>query len=77
MSPTYEARGSVRGGCGHRHRTLSSALRCAQKDQSACHSLNPSGSLTRSYSDRDVVRTDGEPLTASELRDLEGLGGES
>ena len=44
---TYTTYGSVRGGCGHKHRTIETACRCAQKDQRDCKSV-------RGYSDRSV-----------------------
>ena len=48
MTTTYTTFGSVRGGCGHRHKTLESARRCLDKDQSGCGSQG-------GYSDREVV----------------------
>lgn len=50
---TYECIGSVCGGCGHRHRTLSGAVRCLQHSISGCASQG-------GYSDRAIVRSDGE-----------------
>lgn len=47
----YIARGSVRGDCGHLHRSLHAAERCVEADQRACRSL-PGGNA---YSDRDVA----------------------
>lgn len=44
----YEARGSVRGACGHKHQSEKAAHACAQKDQRDCARL-PGGN---SYSDR-------------------------
>lgn len=58
---TYTTRGSVRGGCGHRHKTIESALACAERDARACASLGGGA-----YSDRRVARTDGTPLTDAE-----------
>ena len=55
MKTYYEAIGSVRGSCGHKHRTQESAERCCERDQRAVSRLNGSGSLTRTYSDRRVV----------------------
>jgi hypothetical protein len=49
---TYTTQGSVRGSCGHSHRTVSSALRCLQRDQHACV-------LVGGYSDRAVISSDG------------------
>lgn len=48
----YVTRGSVRGECGHHHRTISGALACLSRDQSGCHSQG-------GYSDRDVYDQDG------------------
>lgn len=45
----YIARGSVRGSCGHKHRTLSAANACCQQDQRDCYGLGGG-----SYSDRSV-----------------------
>lgn len=42
---TYTAFGSVRGDCGHAHRSARSARRCAAKDERACAAV-------RGYSDR-------------------------
>ena len=44
--------GSVRGSCGHKHRTESGALRCLHADQRECRSQG-------GYSDRYPVRSDG------------------
>jgi len=41
--------GSVRGGCGHRHRTITGAARCLERDRSGCRSQG-------GYSDRSIVR---------------------
>ena len=45
--PWYTCRGSVRGGCGHRHRTLEGAARCCAADQRGC-------ARQGGYSDRRV-----------------------
>jgi oxalate decarboxylase/phosphoglucose isomerase-like protein (cupin superfamily) len=51
---TYITRGSVRGQCSHKHRTVSGALKCLERDQSGCHEHG-------GYSDREVYEvTDGE-----------------
>ena len=63
----YFCNGDVRSDCGHAHRSIGAALACLQRDQRACGGL-PGGS---SYSDRHVVRTDGEPLSEAELVELE------
>ena len=57
---TYTTKGSVRGCCGHKHRTIDAAVKCLKADQSGCASQ-------RGYSDRAIVRTDGEELTEAEF----------
>lgn len=47
MTTTYTTHGSVRGGCGHQHRTLAAALGCAEADQRDCREAG-------GYSDRHV-----------------------
>lgn len=64
----YEARGSVRGSCGHKHRTIGAAHACAEKDRRDCAGL-PGGNA---YSDREVCRVDGAELDRSERAELEG-----
>lgn len=54
-TPTYTTRGSVRGCCGHKHRTLEAAIRCVLADQRDCERAG-------GYSDRQAVRSDGEPI---------------
>jgi hypothetical protein len=49
---TYTTLGSVRGGCGHAHRTIGGALRCLQRDINGCHGQG-------GYSDRELVGPDG------------------
>lgn len=58
----YHAIGSVRGPCGHEHRSIETAERCRRRDAAACHALGGGA-----YSDRVVLRTDGEPLNDAEL----------
>ena len=58
----YHASGSVRGSCGHQHRSIETAERCRRRDAAACASLGGGA-----YSDRVVLRTDGEPLEEAEL----------
>lgn len=58
---TYTTRGSVRGGCGHKHRTIKAAARCANEDQAECQKQG-------GYSDRELRRTDGKELTEDEVR---------
>lgn len=50
----YTTDGSVRGECGHRHRTAEAAEACARRDQIGCASVG-------GYSDRYVyaVMSDG------------------
>lgn len=50
---TYEARGHVRGPCGHRHRTLEAARACAERDRKACAALGGGA-----YSDRSVYEVE-------------------
>lgn len=47
-SPRYTTSGSVRGGCGHRHRSLRTAEACLAADRRDCE-------RARGYSDRRVV----------------------
>ena len=49
----YITIGSVRGACPHVHRTIEAAQRCLARDQAGCASQ-------RGYSDRRVVRVDGD-----------------
>lgn len=48
MSQYYTTTGSVRGGCGHSHRTIKAAAECCRKDQADCKSQG-------GYSDRELV----------------------
>lgn len=57
----YTCKGSVRGTCGHQHRTLRGAAECLLRDEKRCSRLGGGA-----YSDRDVVRQDGQPLTDDE-----------
>lgn len=50
---TYTTRGSVRGCCGHHHRSVSAAVRCIAADQSGCRSQG-------GYSDRVVIAVDSD-----------------
>ena len=63
---TYTTSGSVRGGCGHRHRSLRTAVACFLRDCSGCSSQG-------GYSDRSVHRSDGEDLTEDEMREIDAL----
>jgi hypothetical protein len=44
----YVTIGSVRGECGHRHKTLAAAQRCLERDMEGC-------AMQGGYSDRRVV----------------------
>ena len=59
MSTTYTTGGSIRGFCGHKHRTIEAAVDCAKRDQSVC-------ARQGGYSDRYVRRSDGAELSESE-----------
>jgi len=56
MTTHYTTYGSVRGTCGHHHRTLKGACRCLIEDQTRCHAL---GGGARS--DRGIYVTPGRP----------------
>jgi len=63
-APYYTTVGSVRGRCGHQHRTLEAAVACRRADQQGCRSQG-------GYSDRVVrIVEDGveRPLTADEAQ---------
>lgn len=63
----YTTEGSVRGGCGHKHKTLRTANACVSADSRACHQQG-------GYSDRKVVPADGRELTDDEMHTLDALG---
>ena len=63
---TYTTKGSVRGCCGHKHRSLEAAVKCAREDQKGCQSQG-------GYSDRQIVRTDGEELTEGEFYAIDNI----
>ena len=67
-SSLYAAYGSVRGACGHSHRTLEGAQHCADRDASSVGSLGGGA-----YSDRRVVRADRRPLSESEIDSLQSI----
>lgn len=54
---TYSAIGSVRGSCGHKHRSLEAAVACLCRDQRRMTALPG-----RCYSDREIERSDGRRL---------------
>jgi hypothetical protein len=62
---TYEAKGDVRGSCGHKHRTIATAQACCDRDARRMMQLPG-----RCYSDRYVCRTDGQRLTEWERDEL-------
>ena len=66
---TYSAVGSVRGSCGHAHRTAAAAQRCADRD----HRGVRAGHGRSAYSDRTVARSDGRPLTEREADECEAV----
>jgi hypothetical protein len=49
---TYTTIGSVRGCCGHDHRSIGAAQRCLARDARGCRAQG-------GYSDRYIVRDDG------------------
>lgn len=49
---TYTTIGSVRGSCGHTHRTYGGAMACLRRDQARCAAVG-------GYSDRHVASSDG------------------
>jgi len=59
MSKTYTTIGSVRGCCGHKHRTIEAAVDCIKRDQSGCRSQG-------GYSDREVRYAGGAELRESD-----------
>jgi hypothetical protein len=70
----YLATGSVRGDCGHEHRTAIAAFDCAEADKAAIRRL-PSSPYGSPYSDRHVEAVeDGEqrPLTDVEFAAMVG-----
>lgn len=78
MAKLYTCWGSVRGGCGHAHRTLAGAEKCLRHDQQRCRQQG-------GYSDRairvidtreevehyDVTRGPGRPLALEEAAEEE------
>lgn len=57
----YTTKGSVRGCCGHRHRTVETAARCLDRDILDCRRAG-------GYSDRNVVGVGVEMTAADEDR---------
>lgn len=66
---TYTTIGSVRGSCGHNHRTLATAQACADRDNRAVKR----GNGASSYSDRSVCHSDGSRLSMDEMEALQDL----
>lgn len=69
MATTYTTTGSVRGSCGHNHRTLATAFSCLDSDQDGCASQG-------GYSDRQVMAVEnGEerPLAGDEADELDRI----
>lgn len=64
----YDVRGSVRGTISANHRTLSGAVRSMRRDCRQCARL-----AGGSYSDAQIERSDGEPLTDDELDTIADL----
>ena len=62
----YTTRGSVRGGCGHRHTALETAVRCLRSDQTGCGRQG-------GYSDRRIERADGTELSEGEVYAIDNL----
>lgn len=56
----FTCKGSIRGSCGIIHYSLKAANKCCDKDHNLINKMNYSGSLTQSYSDRNVVPLDKE-----------------
>ena len=52
----FTTEGSVRGACGHKHRTYDAAEKCIARDQHGCASQG-------GYSDRHVVAVDSDGST--------------
>lgn len=50
----YVASGSVRGDCGHLHKTPEAAEQCRAKDARGCTALSKHSGYTHCYSDRSV-----------------------
>jgi len=62
MADTYVAVGSVRGSCDHAHRSIATAVACADRDRTHCRNLGGGA-----YSDRGVARCDGEEMSSEEI----------
>lgn len=49
MAMKYSTYGSVRGTCGHKHKSIAAARKCLEEDQKGCASQG-------GYSDREIYR---------------------
>lgn len=65
---SYSTTGSVRGCCGHKHRTIDSAVTCIEKDSAGC-------ARQGGYSDRYVIRHDGSALSEEEQDEVDRING--
>jgi len=64
----YTTTGSVRGSCGHVHRTFEAAEACIDRDAASIRAAYPSTFPTQAYSDRRVVEiTQAEALTMDRI----------
>ena len=63
---TYTTIGSVRGECGHRHKSIATAVRCIDKDDRGCKRSCGSDA----YSDRVVRYTGGAKLPQDDYEDI-------
>lgn len=65
----YTTRGSVRGSCGHKHRSIDTAAKCVKRDMGGCKGQG-------GYSDRSVAKVeDGELVELSEDEFYEARSG--
>ncbi len=64
----YECVGSVRGSCGHEHKTMRAAVRCLDKDRDGCSSCGGGA-----YSDRRVRRVGDVPLSDREHEEYDAI----
>ncbi len=64
----YTTQGSVRGSCGHKHRMIDTAIKCAKRDMVGCGRQG-------GYSDRTILKIeDGERVELSESEYYEARG---
>ena len=61
----YETYGSVRGKCGHKHRSIRTATACLLRDRRGCESQG-------GYSDRDVIAVENDKIVTFYATDDEG-----